>query len=293
MQVLYQVFKYLYPVTKFSSMSSSEMHIKPFTKFSFGIAELWKKRELLYFFAWRDIKVKYKDTYLGIAWAILQPLLLTAMFYFIFSRGLHITTGKLPYWLYSLSGLLLWGLFSSGITNSGESMIGNANIIRKIYFPRLIIPLSSVLVAFIDFCFGFLLLLLLLAFNRQHVSWTAIFCFPLGILLAAVSSLGIGALVAALNVKYRDFRYLLPFSIQMLLFSSQIAYSINTIGSTWAKYLLYINPLNGALEIFYYPMQPGTFNSMGVLISLISALLVLTAGLGYFKKTELYFADLL
>ena len=274
-------------------MSSTEIHIQPVKTFSFGIAELWRKRELLYFFAWRDVKVKYKAAYLGIAWSILQPLLLMGVFYVVFSRGLHIQTGTVPYWLYSFSGLLLWGLFSAGITNSSESMIGNANIIRKIYFPRLIIPLSSVSVAFIDFCFGFFLLLILLISMRQPVSWTAVFCFPLGVLFTLASSFGLGTLVAALNVKFRDFRYLLPFCMQLLLFSSQVAYSFSTISSGKEKLFLYCNPLNGALEIFNYPMQPGTFNTTGVLISLCCTFLLLAAGLAYFKRMEADFADLL
>jgi lipopolysaccharide transport system permease protein len=274
-------------------MDQYKIEIRPEKTLSLGIREIWQKRELLYFFIWRDIKVKYKQTYLGVLWAVLQPLLMMCIFYLVFSRAFNIQTGKLPYVLYAFSGLLLWGFFSSGINNSSESMTGNSNIIRKIYFPRLIIPLSSLLVAFIDFSFGFVVLLVLLIGYHQPVSWMVVICFPLGIGMTFLSAFGMGCFLAALNVKYRDFRYLLPFTMQFLFFSSQVVYSIQHIRITWLKYLLYCLPFNGALEIFNYPMQPGVFNTTGVFISLASMFLFLFAGLRYFKKTELYFADLL
>jgi lipopolysaccharide transport system permease protein len=273
-------------------MKETEIRISPPGPVSFNLAEAWESRELLYFFTWRDIKVKYKQTYLGILWAILQPLLLMGIFYLIFFRTLKISVG-MSYPVYTFSGLILWGLFSTGITQSSESLLSSAAIIRKIYFPRILIPLSSLLTALVDFVIAFVLLIVLLIFSRQSVSWEALFYFPLAILLAFIASFGIGTLLAALNVKYRDFRYLLPFAMQLLFFSSQVVYSIRSIEQDWLANLLYCNPLNGALELFYYPLQGGTINGTGVMISCITAVLFLATGLLFFKKTEAHFADII
>jgi lipopolysaccharide transport system permease protein len=268
-----------------------EIKIAPPKTTSFDLAELWENRELLYFFTWRDIKVKYKQTYLGIFWVVLQPLLLMLVFYFIFFKTLNIRVG-IAYPVYTFAGLTLWGLFSAGITHSSESLLSSSQIIRKIYFPRLLIPLSSLLTAMIDFLIAFALLFVILIIFRQPVSWKAFFCFPIAIVLTFISSFGIGSLLAALNVKYRDFRYLLPFGIQVLFFSSQIVYSIHSLQGP-LNWLLYCNPLNGALEIFYYPLQNQHLNFTGVLISAVAAIVFLMSGLIYFKKTEVYFADLI
>lgn len=270
---------------------TNEIKIKPAAPLSLGLSEIWQNRELLYFFVWRDVKVKYKQTYLGILWAILQPVLLMLIFYFIFSRTLDIKVG-MHYPIYAFSGLILWGLFSSGITNSSESLLSNAPIIRKIYFPRILIPLASLLTALVDFLFAFIILFILLIIFQQFVSWTALLFFPLAIVISFLSSFGIGSLLGALNVKYRDFRYLLPFSMQLLFFGSQIVYTINTIRAEWIKILLYINPLNGALELFRHPFHNDPIYWTGVLISIASLLFLLATGVFYFKKTESYFADL-
>ena len=229
----------------------SEIKITSPKTISLDLAEIWKNRELLYFFTWRDIKVKYKQTYLGIFWVLLQPLLLMLLFYFVFFKALSIRVG-IVYPVYTFAGLILWSLFSTGITHSSESLLSSSQIIRKIYFPRLLIPLSSLLTAMIDFFISFMLLFILLIIFRQPVSWNAIFCFPAAIILTFTSSFGLGSLLSALNVKYRDFRYLLPFGIQLIFFSSQIVYSIHSLQSPLSL-LLYCNPLNGALEIFYHP----------------------------------------
>lgn len=280
-------FNYLY----FSMHQSSEIKIKPAAPLALGLSEIWQSRELLYFFVWRDVKVKYKQTYLGVIWAILQPVLLMFIFYFIFSRTLNIVVG-MHYPVYAFSGLVLWGLFSSGITNSSESLLSNAPIIRKIYFPRILIPLASLFTALVDFFFAFLVLFGLLIIFQQSISWTALFFFPLAIIITFLSAFGIGSLIGALNVKYRDFRYLLPFSIQLLFFGSQVVYTINMIQAEWLKILLYLNPLNGALELFRHPFHGDSIYWAGVWISLASLLFFLLAGIFYFKKTESYFADL-
>ncbi|WP_152270569.1 ABC transporter permease [Agriterribacter humi] len=273
-------------------MGEAEITITSRGPVSFTFSELWKNRELLYFLAWRDVKVKYKQTYLGVLWVILQPLLLMAIFYIIFFRTLNIAVG-MSYPVYASGGLILWGLLSSGINNSSESMLGSAQMIRKIYFPRILIPMASVLTALLDFFIAFLVFIVLLFIFRQPVSWHILYCFPLAVTLTTISSLGLGALLAALNVKYRDFRYLLPFGMQLIFFSSQIVYSLHALQKDWIKLLLFCNPLNGALELFSYPLRNEQMNVAGILISSGMAILFLLAGLLYFKRTEVYFADVI
>src|SRR3954469_6020480 len=164
-------------------MEKPEIEILPVKIISFNLAEVWNSKELLYFFSWRDIKVKYKQTFLGILWAVLQPLFMMLLFYFVFYRSVKVNVGLVSYPVFAFSGLLLWGLFFSGVSQSSESMISNANIIRKIYFPRLIIPLSSLIVALIDFLFGFIILLILFLIFRQPVGWSAVYCFPAAIIM--------------------------------------------------------------------------------------------------------------
>jgi lipopolysaccharide transport system permease protein len=175
--------------------------------------ELWRYRELFYFFTWRDIKIKYKQTFLGFLWAILQPLLLMVIFTFFFGKALKVPSQSLPYPVFVFSGLLLWNIFSSGLTSSSNSMVNNASIIKKIYFPRLIIPVSSILVALFDFCMAFVLFLPLLLYYHQPLSVHALWCWPVALLITLMATLGPGSWLAALNVKYRDFRYVIPFIV--------------------------------------------------------------------------------
>jgi len=272
-------------------MQQKEIRIKPPGSFSLDLSELWQHRELLYFFVWRDIKVKYKQTYLGILWAILQPALLMTIFYFVFSRTFNVSV-NMNYPVFAFSGLILWGLFSSGISNSSDSLINNSAMIRKIYFPKLLMPLASLCAAFIDFVFAFILLFVLLVVFNQPVHWDAFYLFPLSILITFISSFSIGTLLSAMSVKYRDFRYLLPFLIQVIFFCSQIVYSTSSVKSPSIKTLLFINPLNGALEFFRKPFHSDPIYMHGVLISIISACILLLTGLFYFKKTEAYISDL-
>lgn len=196
------------------------------------------------------------------------------------------------YLVFTLSGLTLWGLFSSGITNSTESLVSNSSIIRKIYFPKLLIPLSSSLAALVDYLFAFALLLVILIVLKQHVSFSAIYFFPAGIMVAFISSFSIGTLLSAFNVKYRDLRYLLPFVIQLLFFGSQIVYAIAFINISWIKPLFYVNPLNGALELFRAPFNEGNLYMPGIFISLLTTGILFLLGIFYFKKTEVHIADL-
>ncbi len=276
----------------FMAMSKFINHIKPPSGFSLGLKELWQYRELFYFFTWRDIKVKYKQTYLGIIWALLQPLGMMVILTFLFSRTLKIDSGNVAYPIFALSGLILWNLFSSSVSHAGESMIQHSGIIKKIYFPRLIIPGSAILVALFDFMMGLLIFFVLCIIYNQPLNWQAIFYFPAGITIVLLSSFGIGTFLAALNVKYRDFRYTIPFLLQVLFFASQIIYPLFSIQQQWLKYLLAINPMNAAIELFRSPLSEVSPDIEVIGIGLLSTVLFFCIGIFYFRKTESYFADL-
>ncbi len=275
------------------NLSEGEFTIAPPQKLSLNLRELWTYRELFYFFTWRDVKVKYKQTVLGIFWAILQPLFMMMVFTFFFSRTLNIETQGIPYPLFVFSGLVLWNVFSTGITNAGNSMVSNANIIKKIYFPRLIIPVSAILTSLIDFCFAMIVFLCLLLFFAQRVNAVmAVWCWPSGVLLAAAGTLGPGCWLAALNVKYRDFRYVIPFLVQVLLFLTPVIYPVTIASERWIQLLLAANPMFAAIEIFRAPMSGQFSDASLIMVSVVSSAVLCIIGLAYFKRTEIYFADL-
>lgn len=266
--------------------------ILPPKGFSLGLKELWQYRELFYFFTWRDVKVKYKQTYLGILWALLQPLGLMLIFTLLFTRTWKIDTSPIDYPIFVLSGLILWNLFQSSVSHGSESMIQNAAIIKKIYFPRLIIPGSAVLVSLFDFLMGFVLFLVFCAIYKQPVHWNAIIYFPAGILVVLIAGFGMGTFLAALNIKFRDFRYTVPFFLQFLFFATQVIYPIRQVQQTELKYLLALNPINTAIEIFRVPLHGNSIDTTIVLIGLGTSIILLVTGIYFFRKTEVYFADL-
>lgn len=268
------------------------MHIAPPSSFSAGFRELWQYRELFYFFTWRDIKVKYKQTYLGILWALLQPLGLMLIFTLIFTRTWKIDTAPVSYPIFALSGLICWNLFNASVSHAGESMVQNAHIIKKIYFPRLIIPASAILVALFDFIMGLILFIVFCLIYKQPVQWTAVLWFPAGILILLVAGMGAGSLLAALNVKYRDFRYTIPFALQFLFFATQVIYPLGSIKQDWLKTILAANPVNAALELFRAPLHGNGIDMTIVGTGSAVTLFLLLTGIYYFRKTEAYFADL-
>jgi len=270
-----------------------ESEIKPQHTFSLGLKELRDYRELFYFFTLRDIKVKYKQSVLGVSWAILQPLLLALLFtYFLGKPVAAYTNMQMPYGLFSFSGLVLWGVFSTGLNNAGNSMVANANIIRKIYFPRLIIPISAILVSVFDFVMAFLVFLVACLLKGYEIHWTAFFYFPLALFFTCITTFGAGALLAALNVKYRDFRYIIPFMIQFLLFVSPVIYPATIAKQPALHFLMQLNPMTAALELFRAPLQGSQLDWSSVAPGLCSAVFLLVCGFYYFRKTEAYFADL-
>ena len=270
-----------------------EYEIKPKNKLTLGLRELWQYRELFYFFTWRDIKVKYKQTTLGFLWAILQPALMMILLTLFFGRALKVPSENMAYPVFVLSGLLLWNIFSSGIINAGNSMITNSNIIKKIYFPRLIVPISAVLVSIFDFLMALIVFIIVLLYYQPSINFISLlYCFPLAILLAAFATLGLGTFLAALNIKYRDFRYVIPFFVQALLFLTPVIYPISIISNVYVKYMLAFNPMYSAIELFRHPFNQTPFDYELILISISSSLLFFIIGLLYFRKTESYFADL-
>lgn len=276
----------------------SEYIIEPKHNFSLNIKELWQYRELFYFFTWRDIKVKYKQTVLGFLWTVLQPLLMMAVFVIFFSKALKISTENIPAPIFYFSGLLLWNLFSTGLGSAANSMVSNSSIIKKVYFPRLIIPISSILVALFDFMMATILFIGLIFYfkftgYKLLISPLILIFFPISIMLTIITTLGAGMLLSALNVKYRDFRYVIPFLIQFLLFLTPVIYPISIVSKTaWIKYLLALNPMTGAIILIRSPFVGGEVDFSLIGISFISAISLLILGTLVFNRMEAYFADL-
>lgn len=272
-------------------MRGAKTVIRPPRNLSLRLGELWIYRELFYFFTWRDIKVKYKQTYLGIAWAVLQPLALMALFTLVFSKNLAFKSGAIRYEVFVLSGLVLWNLFYSAVSHAAQSIVDQSNVIKKIYFPRLIIPSSAILAALFDFAIAFILFLVCCLFFGQAIDWKALYLFPAAVILVILAAFGIGSFVSALSVKFRDFRYVVPFFLQALFFGSAVLYTVKNISPKWLQYLLALNPVNGAIELFRGALG-NSINGSLVLASFGVAILLSVAGLLYFRKTETYFADL-
>jgi lipopolysaccharide transport system permease protein len=258
----------------------------------FDFREIWSFRELFFFFTWRDIKIKYKQTTLGFLWAILQPLLMMVIFTFFFGKVLNVPSQNLPYPIFVFSGLLLWNTFSGGLTNAANSMVNNAAIIKKIYFPRLVIPVSSILVAIFDFFMAFILFIPLLIYYKQRVSLDALWLWPLSILVSLIAILGLGSWLSALNVKYRDVRYVIPFLIQVLFFLTPVIYPVSMLTHPLLKYITVLSPMYAAIELFRTPLTQVYPDFQLLLISILSGIFLLVTGLLYFKRTEVFFADL-
>ena len=252
-------------------------------------SELWQYRELLYFFVWRDVKIRYKQTALGFLWAIIQPLCLMVVFTLFFGGLAKIPSEGIPYPLFSFAALIPWTLFAEGLTRSSTSMVSNANIITKVYFPRLIIPLSSILSPLVDFAIAFVILILMMAYFG-FVPTIAIVLLPFFILLAIMTSLAVGLWLSALNVKYRDFQYTIPFLIQVWLFASPVVYPASMLPQSWQ--LVYaLNPMVGVIEGFRWALLGTNPPEAMILVSVVAVIVLLIGGLFYFKRMEQYFAD--
>jgi lipopolysaccharide transport system permease protein len=267
--------------------------IEPRKKFTLGIKELLNFSELLYFFTWRDLKVKYKQTLLGFLWAFIQPLAMTFLFTVFIGPSISQKTHlSIPYPVFAFSGMLLWGIFSSGMSNAANSMVANANIIKKIYFPRLIIPVSAILVSLVDFFVSSIVFIVILFYYKTGVNFSALVLFPLSLIITCLTAIGCGTLLAALNVKYRDIRYVIPFMIQGLLFLTPIMYPTSISNNAFVQIILKLNPLSGALELIRGSISGYAINFETVIMSSVSSVIIFIVGIIYFRKTENYFADL-
>ncbi|MCX7861689.1 MAG: ABC transporter permease [Bacteroidales bacterium] len=272
----------------------TEIIIKPPSKFVFfDFKELSEFKDTLFFLAWKDIKIKYKQALLGFLWVILQPVLMTAVFV-VFSIATNFTPieSNVPYILFVLSGMILWNLFSSAITQTTQSIVSNAHIIKKIYFPRIFFPLSSLLVSTFDFLISFIILIPFMIYFNVYPQWQVIFLLPMVYLLITMLILGIGSFFSALNVKYRDVKYIIPFMVQLMFFVSPVFYSNHYINIQWIKVAYYFNPITGIIELFRYALFNTTINVEGLLISSLICIIVFVLGLLYFRKVEYNFADI-
>jgi lipopolysaccharide transport system permease protein len=255
-----------------------------------GVRELWEYRELLYFLTWRDIKVRYKQTALGVAWAILQPLSTMLVFSLFFGRLAKIPSEGVPYPLFSFAALVPWTFFANGLTLAANSVVTSQTLVTKIYFPRLAIPIAGVLAGAVDFALAFVLLLGLMLYYGVTPPLQALWVVPLSV-LALVSTLGIGFWLAALNVQYRDVRYAVPFLIQLWLFATPIAYPSSLLSEPW-RTVYALNPMVGIVEGFRWALLGTNTPPSGMLVvSSLVALLVAIGGALYFRRMEQTFAD--
>jgi lipopolysaccharide transport system permease protein len=259
---------------------------------SLGLGELWDYRELLFFLTWRDIKVRYKQTVLGILWAILQPVMTMIVFSVIFGRLAKLPSEGIPYPIFTFTALLPWQLFAFALIASSNSLITNQNLITKVYFPRLMIPLASVLVGVVDFGISFLILIGLLFFYKIPLTFRFL-TLPFLVLMAVVSSLAVGLWLAALNVKYRDVRYTVPFITQFWMYATPVAFSMELIPQQW-RFLVSLNPMTGVVEGFRWAILGMTSDILPMLlISGVVVIVLLIGGLMYFHRMEDEFADVI
>ena len=254
--------------------------------------DLWRYRELLYIFAWRDIKVKYKQTVFGFLWVIFQPLASTLIFTVFFGKLAKIPSYNLPYSLFVLCGLIFWLYFSGSVSQAANSMLLNQGIIKKIYFPKLILPLSYILTNGLDLVINLIFLFLYAGYLGFMPSASIFFLLPLAFIMTVLTASGLGFLLAAVNVKYRDVNYILPYFIQMLLFITPVIYPVSIV-SDINRLILAVNPMSSVVEmirmVFSNEVQ---FNPYMVVISFSSSLIIFLFGIWYFKRTELFFADI-
>jgi lipopolysaccharide transport system permease protein len=263
-----------------------------------NLRDVWVYRELVYFLSWRDIKVRYKQTALGAAWAIIQPVVQMVVFSLLFGGVAGLSSQGLPYPLFNFTALLPWGLFSKAINDAGRSLVNNRTMITRIYFPRLVIPLASVLGGVLDFSIAFVVLIGIIAYyhivpseNYQFSPTIALVFLPFFILLAIVTALGVSLWLSALNVNYRDVGYVLPFLTQIWFFMTPIVYSSMEISAQWL-WLYYLNPMTGVVEGFRWALLGTTPPPAPLMaLSIFVALFVLLSGLFYFRNMERTFAD--
>jgi len=276
---------------KSPSMTSIHTRIEPSKGWvSLNLRELWNYRELFYFFIWRDLKVRYRQTILGVAWAVLQPFMTMVIFSIFFGRLARVDSDGLPYPIFSFAALVPWNFFSGALISGSNSLIGNANMLKKIYFPRMTMPISTALSGLVDFGIAFIVLVGMMVYYGYRPTGNVVW-LPLLLLLALVTALGVSLWLSALNVRFRDVRYTVPFIAQAWLFATPIAYSSSLLEEPW-KTIYGLNPMVGVVEGFRWALL-GTDTVPGpmVIVSTLAALAILVSGAYYFRRMERDFAD--
>lgn len=271
----------------------AEIVIKPARGFfSINLSELWRYRELFYIFAWRDLKVRYKQTLLGVAWAVFQPFITMVVFTVFFGRFLQSTTAEVPYPVFVYLGLVFWNYFSQSLATSANSLIEHESIIKKVYFPRLVIPIAGTIAHLIDFVLAAIVLIGLMAYFKIAPASLGLLLVPLLVAITFLSATGIGLFLAAVNVKYRDVRYIIPFFIQLLIFVTPVIYPV-TIITERLRWLFYINPMAGVIETARAAVLAGSVDERLLAVSGAVGLFYFVLGVYYFRKMERFFADII
>jgi len=279
-------------MTELAKSEPTTIYIKPSTGLTaLNLRDLWVYRELVFFMIWRDIKVRYKQTLLGAAWAVIQPLMTMIVFNFLFGKVAKVPTDGIPYPIFSYTALLPWGLFVTALNQASRSLTSNHNMITKVYFPRLVLPIASVLAGLVDFAIAFVILIGLMIYYQVTPAWNVLWALPFFLLLAIVTALGVALWLSAINVKYRDVNYALPFLTQFWLFITPVAYSASVISERWQ--LVYsLNPMAGVVNGFRWALLgAGNGPDTALWISAGISLLVMVSGLFYFRNMERTFAD--
>ena len=260
---------------------------------NFNFPEIWRYRELLFIFAWRDIKVRYKQTVIGIAWAIFQPFITMVVFSVFFGSFAKVPSENIPYPIFVYSGLLLWNYFSNSLTSASECLITNESIIKKVYFPRLLLPFSTAVTPAIDFFFALIVLFVLMIYYHFTPNFIGLILIPVLLITSFLAASGLGLILSALNAKFRDIRYALPFVIQILMFVTPVIYPISIIPAKF-QWIMYLNPMTGVINTARTSLlRTGAINWEILLLSIGTSLLFLIAGICYFRKTERFLADTL
>jgi lipopolysaccharide transport system permease protein len=256
------------------------------------LREVWAYRELLQILVWRDLKVRYRQTFLGVIWVVAQPLLTTLIFTLLFNRVAHITPGSnVPYSLFVLTALVPWGFFAGGVMASSNSLIGNAHLISKVYFPRLIVPAASVFAGIADMAVTLALVIIMLLFSR--IGLTSFFVLlPLAILLCAVFALGVGLWMSALNVEYRDVRIIVPFLLQLWMYATPVVYPLSVIPLRY-RWIAALNPMTGVIELFRASLLGSAVPWNGIIYAAAITIVITVSGAFYFRRMERLFADIL
>lgn len=276
-----------------AAAATSVTHIAPSRGWaSLHLRELWEHRELLYFLAWRDIKVRYKQTLLGAGWAVLQPLLTMLIFSFVFGRLAKMPSDGIPYPIFSFAALVQWNLFASATSRASDSLVGNAPLVKKVYFPRLAVPLARVAACFADYLPAFVTLVLMMGYYRIAPGWHALW-IPVFVALATAAALGTGLWLAALNVRFRDIGHVTPFLVQIWFFSTPVIYPTSLLPQRW-RFLYGLNPMAGSIQGFRWALLgTGGISLLLIGLSCVVALVFLASGALYFRRMERHFADII